>query len=456
VTAVLDAVIARERRDYLAARPRCVELTAAAGQHFLAGVPMHWMRDWPMPVPLYVQGAQGATLTDVDGHRYVDFCLGDTGAMFGHSPPPVTRAIAAQAAHGLTTMLPAVQVPGVGERLAALFGLPWWQITQTATDANRAVLRQARMITGRPRVLVFDRCYHGTVDETMVVMGADGTALPRPGQVGPVHDPEVTTVVVEFNDLPALERALARGDIACLLAEPVMTNAGMVLPEAGFLEGLRAACTRHDVPLAIDETHTLSSGFGGYARAHGLAADFLVCGKAIAGGLPCAVYGFSNAIAERINAADALRESGHSGIGTTLSANPLAIAALHASLGEVVTAENFRLMEVRAAQLESGILATFARHRLAWHVSRVGARLEFVRSPAPRTGRQSVEGLDHDLEQAMHLYLLNRGFLLTPFHNMMLASPVTTAEQVDAFLAVFDGALAVFGERMRHGRVEQA
>jgi glutamate-1-semialdehyde 2,1-aminomutase len=456
VTLALDAVIARERSNYLAARPRCAALAAAAGEHFPAGVPMHWMRDWPMPVPLYVQAAQGATLTDVDGHCYVDFCLGDTGAMFGHSPPPVASAIAAQAAHGLTAMLPAARVPEVGELLTALFGLPWWQITQTATDANRAVLRQARMITGRPRVLVFDRCYHGTVDETMVMMGADGGTLPRPGQIGRVHDPEATTVVVDFNDLPAVERALARGDIACVLAEPVMTNAGMVLPEPGFLEGLRAACTRHDVPLALDETHTLSSGFGGYARVHGLAADFLVCGKAIAGGLPCAVYGFSDAIAERITAADALRESGHSGIGTTLSANPLVIAALHASLGEVITAENFCLMEARAAQLEQGILAAFSRHGIAWQVSRVGARLEFVRSPAPRTGRQSVKAIDHDLEHAMHMYLLNRGFLLTPFHNMMLASPVTTAAQVDAFLAVFDGALTVLGERLRQTRVGQA
>jgi glutamate-1-semialdehyde 2,1-aminomutase len=455
VTLPLDSFIERERREYLAARPRCAALAAAAGRHFPAAVPMHWMRDWSLPVPLYVQDAQDATLTDVDGHVYVDFCLGDTGAMFGHSPPPVARAIAAQSAHGLTAMLPPVRVPEVGEQLAALFGLPWWQITQTATDANRAVLRQARMITGRAKALVFDRCYHGTVDETMVVMGADGATLPRPGQVGRVHDPAATTVVVEFNDLPAVERALARGDIACVLAEPAMTNAGMVLPEPGFLEGLRAACARHDVPLALDETHTLSAGFGGYARLQGIAADFLVCGKAIAGGLPCAVYGFSDAIARRISAADAHRESGHSGIGTTLSANPLAIAALHASLGEVVTPGNFRLMAARAAQLEQGILAAFAHHRIPWQVSRVGARLEFVRSPAPRTGRQSIEGLDHGLEQALHFYLLNRGFLLTPFHNMMLASPVTTAAQVDGFLAVFDGALSVFGERMRQGRMEQ-
>jgi glutamate-1-semialdehyde 2,1-aminomutase len=311
------------------------------------------------------------------------------------------------------------------------------------------VLRLARMITGKPHVLVFDGCYHGTVDETMVVMGADGATLPRPGQVGRVHDPGATTVVVEFNDIAAVERALARGDIACVLAEPVMTNAGMVLPQPGFLADLRAACTRHGVPLAMDETHTLSSGFGGYARGAGLAADFLVCGKAIAGGLPCAVYGYSDEIAARIRAADARREPGHSGIGTTLAANPLAIAALHASLAGVVTEANYQSMEQGAARLAGGLSTILRGHQLDWQVSRVGARLEFGRSPAPRTGRESLAAIDHDLEAALHLYLLNRGFLLTPFHNMMLVSPATTASQIDAFLATFEVALVEFAPWMR-------
>jgi glutamate-1-semialdehyde 2,1-aminomutase len=341
----LAALVERERAAYLAARPESAALARQAGRHMRGSVPMHWMRDWPTPVPLYVRSALGARLVDVDGHAYSDFCLGDTGAMFGHSPPAVARAIAAQAAEGLATMLPSALVAQVGERLAGLFGLPYWQVTQTATDANRAVLRLARMITGRPRVLVFDGCYHGTVDETLAVMARDGATLPRPGQIGRAHDPARTTVVVEFNDITAVEHALAQGDIACVLTEPVLTNAGMVLPQPGFLQALRAACTRHDVPLVVDETHTLSSGLGGYARVHGLAADFLVCGKAIAGGLPCAVYGYSADIEQRIGAADARRASGHSGIGTTLAANPLAIAALDACLAEVITAASYEAME---------------------------------------------------------------------------------------------------------------
>jgi len=451
--AALAGLLDRESRAYLSARPLGAAMAARAGAHFVAGVPMHWMRDWALPVPLYVQAARDALLTDVDGHEYVDFCLGDTGAMFGHSPPAVAQAIAVQAAQGLTTMLPAAQVAEVGEGLARLFGLPWWQVTQTATDANRAVLRLARMITMRPRVLVFDGCYHGTVDEALAVLGEDGATYPRPGQIGRVHDPRDTTVVVEFNDIAAVESALARGDIACVLAEPVMTNAGMVLPLPGFLEALRAACTRHDVPLVLDETHTLSTAPGGYARAHALDADFLVCGKAIAGGLPCAVWGCTDSVASRIRVADAHREPGHSGIGTTLSANPLAIAALQASLAHLMTPGNYERMVDRARQLEAGITARLQRHDIGWQVSRVGARLEFGSAPPPRTGRDSLAAIDHPLEAALHLYLLNRGFLLTPFHNMMLCSPVTTAVQVDDFLSVFDMALAEFAPFMRNEKI---
>jgi glutamate-1-semialdehyde 2,1-aminomutase len=440
----LAALVARERQAYLDVRPRSAVLAQRAGAHFPGGVPMHWMGDWQLPVPMYVHEARDAWLTDVDGNRCTDFCLGDTGAMFGHSPPCITSAIAEQGARGLTTMLPSEAVAETGERLAALFGLPSWQVMQTATDANRAALRLARMVTGRPRVLVFDRCYHGTVDETLVQLGEDGGTQPRPGQVGRAHDPRSTTAVVEFNDIDAVEQSLAAGDIACVLAEPVMTNAGMVLPLPGFLAALRAACSRHGVLLVIDETHTLSSGYGGYTRAHGLSPDMLVCGKAIAGGFACAVLGSTAELAERIRAAHARREPGHSGIGTTLSANPLAIAALRASLAELVTPSSHARMDALAAQLASGIAAAFGRHHIGWQVSRVGARLEFGAAPAPRTGRQSVAAIDHDLEAAMHLYLLNRGFLLTPFHNMMLVSPVTTDAQVESFLGAFDRVMSEF------------
>ncbi|MEP7311873.1 MAG: transaminase [Pseudomonadota bacterium] len=441
-------MLASEQQSFAAARPRSATLARRAAKHFAHSVPMHWMRDWGTPFPLYVHEAQGAELVDVDGHRYVDFCLGDTGAMFGHSPPAISTALAAQAARGLTCMLPGEVAADVGDALAEVFGLPWWQVTQTATDANRAVLRHARALTGRRRVLVFNHCYHGTVDETLAVSAA-GKAAPRPGLVGSVFDVATTTAVVEFNDLPALRAVLAAGDIACVLAEPVMTNAGMVLPQPGFLGALREACTATGTLLIIDETHTLSSGRGGYARVHGLAPDILVCGKAIAGGVTCAVFGYTDAVAQRMQAAELLREPGHSGIGTTLAANPLALAALHAGLTQLMTPGNHAYMDDLAARLASRIEQALAAHRIDWHVSRVGARLEFGRGPPPVNGSLSVAAIDHDLEGAMHLFLLNRGCLLTPFHNMMLISPATTLSQIERFLAVFDDCLDEFGDLLR-------
>ena len=453
----LEVMVDRERRAFAAARPRSQFLSVSAARHFAHAVPMHWMRDWPTPFPLYVAEAGEATLSCVDGHHYVDFCLGDTGAMFGHSPYAVAEALARQATQGLATMLPAGLAARVGEALAELFGLPWWQVTLTATDANRAVLRLARAITGRRRILVFNHCYHGTVDETLVVADQDhghdggqnngkssgGRSLPRPGLIGSIYDVS-GTAVVEFNDLVAAESVLARGDIACVLTEPVMTNAGMVLPRPGFLEGLRAACDRHGALLVIDETHTLSCGLGGYARGVGLAADFLVCGKAIAGGMPAAVYGCTDAVARRIEDFDRIREAGHSGLGTTLSANPLSLAALHACLTQVMTPAAYAHMERLAGRLQVQLTAAFTARSLPWYVSRAGARLEFGRGEAPHNGTQSLARSDHRLESALHLYLLNRGFLLTPFHNMMLVSPVTTDQQVTDFSAAFGQCLDEF------------
>lgn len=426
----LTALAARERARFVAARPRSATLAERAAPHFPGGVPMHWMTDWGTPFPLCVREARGAVLTDVDDQRYVDFCLGDTGAMYGHSPPAIAAAVGAQAARGLATMLPGEALAEVGERLAQLFGLPHWQIALSATDANRAVLRWARAVTKRPRVLLFDGCYHGTVDETLVRGDERGGARARPGLVGAPFDPSTTTRVVPFNDLDALTAALAAGDVAALLCEPVMTNAGMVLPEPQFLEQAFAAARRHDALVVLDETHTLSSGLGGYGRTHRLAADGLVCGKAIAGGVPCAVYGVSADWQTRIDAFMRDRSGGHSGIGTTLAANPLSVAALLASLREVMTAPNHALMDARAAELEAGLRATFTRLRLDWHVSRVGARTEFGFGPAPRNARDAERQMRPELERLIHLSLLNRGYLLTPFHNMLLTSPVTTATQV--------------------------
>jgi glutamate-1-semialdehyde 2,1-aminomutase len=434
----LSRLVARERESFAAAHRESARLASRSAAHWLGGVPMHWMRDWSTPHPVFVRCARGVEIEDVDGNAYVDFCLGDTGAMFGHSPPPIARALARAGADGLTTMLPAECVARVGEKLAAMFGLPFWQVTQTATDANRAALRWARAITGRSRVLVFDGCYHGTVEETLVRASAadaqEGAARARDGLIGMNHDVGITTDVVPFNDVAALERVLARGRTCAVIAEPVMTNIGMVLPEEGFLQTLRQLTRRHGTLLVIDETHTLSSARGGDARARGLEPDLWVCGKAIAGGMPCAVFGFSSEVETGMRRVQGERAGGHSGMGTTLSGNALALACLEACLDELMTPSNYQRMHDVAAHLSAGLERLFAAQGLPWHVARVGARLEFGFGRPPRDGAEAARAAWPEVERAIHLYLLNRGVLLTPFHNMMLCSPVTSTAHADRLL----------------------
>jgi glutamate-1-semialdehyde 2,1-aminomutase len=429
---------ARERESFLATHAESARLAKLSAEHWLNGVPMHWMRDWSTPHPLFVSSARGVELVDVDGNRYTDFCFGDTGAMFGHSPPAVARALAETGAAGITCMLPAERVARVGEKLARLFQLPFWQMTQTATDANRNVLRWARAITGKARVLVFDGCYHGTVEETLVrslpEMKDKGGARARAGLIGMNHDVSASTDAVPFNDIAAVEKILMRGRTAAVIAEPVMTNIGMVLPEPGFLRALREATRRFGVLLIIDETHTLSTARGGYSRAQDLQPDIWVCGKAIAGGMPCAVFGFTAEVETGMRRVLSERAGGHSGMGTTLSANALALACLEASIDELMTPANYQAMHECAAYLSEGLGRVFAQQALSWHVARVGARLEFGFGKPPRNGAESEREAWPELEHAIHLYLLNRGVLLTPFHNMMLCSPVTTTVHADTLL----------------------
>jgi glutamate-1-semialdehyde 2,1-aminomutase len=427
----VERMLETERAAFALRHARSRALAGRGNGHWLAGVPMHWMSDWGTPFPMHVATAQGAELEDVDGNRYADFCLGDTGAMFGHSPPAVAAALTAQARRGLTTMLPGEDATVAGELLAAQFGLPFWQMAQTASDANRSVIRWARAITRRPAILVFDQCYHGMVDDAFVRLEA-GTVRNRPGLVGQAADLAVNTRCVEFNDLAAVESVLKVRDVACVLAEPVMTNAGMVLPDPGFLDELGRLARRHQTLLAIDETHTLSSGIGGYSRVARLDPDFFIAGKAVAGGFPCAVYGFTAEVEERIRGMLASKPPGHSGIGTTLAGNPMAMAALRACLEKVMTPAAYTHMIAMAERLEDGLEQLIDVERLPWHVQRVGARLEvgFTREP-PRTGRESIDNLPSLLPDAIRLYLLNRGLVITPFHNMMLMSPVTPAASVD-------------------------
>jgi glutamate-1-semialdehyde 2,1-aminomutase len=392
---------------------------------------------------VFAAEAHGARFTDVDGHEYVDFCLGDTAAMTGHSPEPTVRAVAEQAGHGITLMLPSEDSLWVGQELSRRFGLARWQFALTATDANRFAIRLARELTRRPKILVFNWCYHGSVDETFASL--DGSSVvSREGNVGPPVPLDETTRVVEWNDAEALERELAHGDVACVLAEPALTNIGIVLPEPGFHDALRAATRETGTLLIIDETHTLCAGPGGYTGAYGLEPDVLTVGKAIAAGIPAAAYGFSEPVAERLEAmlpADERADVG--GIGGTVAANVLSLAATRATLAEVLTDEAFERMIALGERFESGVADVIERHRLPWHVTRLGCRVEYLfRAERPRTGSEAAAGGDPLLDRLIHLYALNRGILLTPFHNMALMSPATTEADVDLHSEVFDQAAA--------------
>ncbi len=433
---------AAEAARFLADHPRCVALHARAQRHFLFGVPLHWMADAPTPAPLYVDKAQGARLFDVDGHVLIDFCLGDTGAMFGHSPAAIARTLREHGADGATTMLPSTVALEVADLLEQRFGLPMWQFTASASDANRFVLRWARALTGRKHIVVFNGCYHGTVDDVFVDLDADGATHTRPSLLGQVQDLTAYTRVVEFNDLDTLRAAMAAGDVACVLTEPVLTNIGMVLPEPGFLDAVRALTREHGALLVIDETHTLSCGPGGYCREHGLQPDVLVLGKPIAGGTPGAAYGFTAEVGARMQAAKTAAPPGHSGIGTTLSAGLLTLRLMRAMLAEVMTEAAYAQMFAIAQRVADGLDGVIARHALPWTVTRIGARCEVQFAPQrPHNGSQARAAFDDALEPALQLALINRGVLLTPFHNMLLASPAHTESDAQALISAFDDVL---------------
>lgn len=439
----LKQQLVQEERKFSSEHPRSRELFERAKNSLLAGVPMSWMIKWAGSFPVFVKDGLGAHFTDIDGLDYIDLCLGDTGAMTGHAPAGSTDAIINQVKRGITFMLPSEDAVWVGEELARRFGLPYWQIAMTATDANRFTLRLARAITQRPKVLVFNWCYHGTVDETFATL-QDGIVGPRPGNLGPAVNPAETTKVIEFNDIPALEAALAPGDVACVLAEPVMTNIGIIHPDEGYHAALRDITRQTGTLLIIDETHTICTGPGGYTQAYHLEPDMFVIGKPIGSGVPGAAYGFSEEVARRIRAGTDVETSDTSGIGGTLSGNALALAAMHATLENVLTQSAFDRMIPLAEKFEAGVEAVIEEYELPWIVKRLGCRAEYwFRPTPPRNGSEAAAASDAELDRFMHLFALNRGILLTPFHNMALISPATSAGDIDYHTQVFREAVKV-------------
>jgi glutamate-1-semialdehyde 2,1-aminomutase len=433
-----------EQRAFLARHPRSAELTKQASESLLGGVPMNWMLKWPGAFPIYVETAAGAHLSDVDGHDYIDFCLGDTGAMAGHGPAATIRAVEQQLGRGITHMLPVEDAIAAGAELRRRFGLRWWQFTITATDANRFSIRLARQITGRPLIAVHDHCYHGSVDETFATLDGQGRVVASRGNVGPPVDPATTTRVVEFNDVDGLERALADRQVAALLIEPALTNVGIVLPEPGYLDAVREITRRTETLLIIDETHTICAGPGGATRAWNLDPDMLVIGKTIGGGVPAGAYGMTEEVGRNIGAAIPLEDVDVGGIGGTLAGYALSMAAIRATLEDVLTDKAFARMLPLGERWAAGVGEVIERRRLPWHVTRLGARAEYHFMPdPPRTGAEQATHADFELERFLHLWALNRGVLLTPFHNMALMSPATTEADVDRHTAVFDEAAAV-------------
>jgi glutamate-1-semialdehyde 2,1-aminomutase len=439
----LAALLGRERQRFAERHPRS-RAAWLAGANLVGNVPMTWMNKAAGRFPVYLAEARGATVVDLDGHRYLDLCLGDTAAMAGHSPAPTVAAVRRRLAEagGATAMLPTEDAAWVGAELARRFGVARWSFSLTATDANRWAIRLARLVTGRPKILVFNYCYHGTVDESLITLGGDGAAA-REGNVGPPVDPAATTRVVEFNDLDALDRELGHGDVACVLMEPALTNIGIVLPAPGYLEGVRELTRRHGTLLVNDETHTLSAGPGGCTLAWGLEPDLVTVGKAIAGGIPAGAYGLSAEVADRVAVRRDADLVDTGGVGGTLAGNALSVAATRATLEHVLTEEAFAHMTALGGRFTAGVQGVIDACRLPWSVVRLGARAEYrFCSPAPVNGGQSAAAGDEELEDYLHLYLHNRGILLTPFHNMALMCPATTAADVDTHTEVFAAALA--------------
>ncbi|HSG87166.1 MAG TPA: aspartate aminotransferase family protein [Candidatus Limnocylindrales bacterium] len=438
----LEALMARELAAFETANPRSRALWERAKGSLLAGVPMNWMGKWAGGFPLFVDRASGARFTDVDGHEYVDLCLGDTGSMTGHGPAATIRAVEAQLPRGITHMLPTEDAIAVGEELQRRFGLRWWQFTLSATDANRFAIRLARMITGRPKVLFHELCYHGSVDESFAWLDDAGEVVARRGNIGPGVDPALTTRIVPFNDLGALERELAHGDVAVAVMEPALTNVGIVLPDPDYHAGVRELTRRHGTLLLIDETHTICAGPGGYTREHGLDPDLLVIGKSIGGGIPCGTYGFTEEIGDRITEMIEWDDQDVGGVGGTLAGYALSMAAMRATLAEVLTEEAFARMIPLAERWAAGVDEVLRSRRVPWHVTRLGARAEYHFMPElPRNGRDQWDNGDTELERFLHLYAMNRGILMTPFHNMALMSPATTEADVDRHTEVFASAV---------------
>jgi glutamate-1-semialdehyde 2,1-aminomutase len=440
----LDRVASLKRQEderFAATHPRSLELRARARRTMPLGVPMSWMGFLYDHPPLFVDTAEGAHFTDVDGHDYLDMSLGITVASTGHTPEPVVQAVTERMAKGTQFHLPTEDALVVSEELARRWGLPKWQYQLSSTQAVTDAIHLARIATGRERIVVFEGKYQGHLAELLAVEANGGTA---PEYLGVTAHDIARTAVVAWNDPDAVARALAAEDLALLLAEPLLTNSGIVFPADGFQAELRRLTREYGTLLAIDETQTLPMAFGGLVREWGLEADLVILGKSLGGGVPVAALGMTDSVASLIDreylpyevSGEAVDEPA---IGGTLFGNALSLAAARAALLEVWTAETYRRLQELARVLADGIEAAIRAHERDWDVYRIGNRAGYRFTPTPP--RNNQEAGEYDLPPVRHLqrvFMANRGVWEFGWWGCPAISAQTAPADVNDYLGVFE------------------
>jgi glutamate-1-semialdehyde 2,1-aminomutase len=446
---------AEENARFVAERPRSMELLERARGTMPRGVPMVWMDDLYEHPPIVVERGEGATFTDVDGHTYLDMYIADLSGFCGHAPRPVVEAVKRRITIGNQFLLPSIDAIAVSEHLTTRYGMPKWQFTLSATQANTEVTRLARHATGREVILMFDGKYHGHGDATLVVL-EDGKVVPEEQGLprwGTSH-----ARIVQFNDVDALERALAPRDVALVLTEPAMTNIGIVSPEPGFHDALRRLTRDAGTLLAIDETHTLVAAYGGLTTELDLEPDFLILGKSIAAGVPLGAYGMIDDVAALIAPPDEHWLMGgvpvaEVALGGTLFANALSMAAGRAALVEVLTEEAFERAGSLGAALADGIEEAFSDFGLPWSVARLGAHAYYTFAPRPARNAIEYRAADHPgLRALMRVWMGNRGVWESGWWLGPTVSVAHTPDNVGRYLDVFRSFLAAVTSTRGQGR----
>lgn len=435
----LSAQLELERKSYLEKHGKSLQQKEKRREVLLYNAPMNWMQQWPLDFPVTVERGEKHKITDVDGNEYIDFCLGYSAAFPGHGIGEVGKALSGTMEGGMVYTMPSALDAEAGALLKERFGQDYWGFALSATDANRFIIKLCREITGRQKILVFNGCYHGTVEETFA-MGEDGKTRTREGNIGIGVDTAKTTTAIEFNDLNALEAELRKEEYACLMMEPVMTNCGIIHPAAGYLETAKALCGKYGTVFIIDEAHTITGDFRGYARKHNLGPDVLILGKCIGGGFPAGAYGVSENIKKRIDAIIRVEYSDTSGIGGTMTGSVMAMAGIKAALTYALTEENYIKAGFNTEMIAEGIRRIIDDNGLCWSVVTLGARFDvwFMEKPG-RNAAEAFECHDADLYEYIFTALINRGYIMSPYWNILgSVSPYISEAECRAFLKTFE------------------